>query len=313
MQGLEISEKFFEEYGRPMLEAEFHDVLPLLAAGLMGSGSECFGFDDEVSRDHDFEPGFCLFIPGEDKLDRRTAFLLERAYQKLPMEYMELRRSLVSPVGGSRHGVIAINDFLEEKLGTSNADLDVIQWLTIPEQSLLEATNGKIFFDNSGSITEAREKLRFFPEDVFLKKLASSLLLMAQSGQYNYRRCISHGETGAAQLALFDFCESASHVIFLLNGRYMPYYKWRFRAMRGLPKFSEEADLLEYLITTGNGGDSVSDKEAVIDTIVSDVIDCLMDRSLTDAICQDLEKHAYSVNDRIRDGELRNMHILAAI
>ena len=83
--------------------------------------------------------------------------------------------------------------------------------------------------------------------------------------------------------------------------------------MRSLPKFSEEADLLEYLITTGNGGDSVSDKEAVIDTIVSDVIDCLMDRSLTDAICQDLEKHAYSVNDRIRDGELRNMHILAAI
>jgi hypothetical protein len=170
-----------------------------------------------------------------------------------------------------------------------------------------------MFFDNYGVMTDIREKLSFFPEDVFLKRLASNLLLMAQSGQYNYRRCVDHGETGAAQLALFDFCESASHVIFLLNGRYMPYYKWRFRAMRNLPKFAEEADLLEYLITTGNGGDSVSDKEAVIETIVSDVIDELMDRHLTDAICQDLEKHAYSVNDRIAGGELRNMHILAAI
>ncbi len=313
MQGLELSEKFFEEYGRPVLESDFSDVLPLLAAGLIGSGSECFGYDDEVSRDHDFEPGFCLFIPDEDVLDRRTAFLLERAYQKLPMEYMGLRRSLVSPVGGSRHGVILIDDFLTEKLGSADADLDTVQWLTIPEQSLLELINGRMFFDNYGVMTDIREKLRFFPEDVFLKKLASNLLLMAQSGQYNYRRCMDHGETGAAQLALFDFTESASHVMFLLNGRYMPYYKWRFRAMRELPRFAEEADLLEYLITTGNAGDSVSDKEAVIETIVSDVIDELMDRGLTDAVCQDLEKHAYSVNDRIAGGELRNMHILAAI
>ena len=313
MKGLELSEKYFEEYGRPMLESEFPDVLPLLACGLVGSGSECLGYDDELSRDHDFEPGFCIFIPDEEQLDRRTAFLLERAYQKLPKEYMGFRRSLISPVGGSRHGVIRIGDFLTEKLGSGYADPDTLQWLSIPEQSLLEAVNGKIFFDNAGLITEARRKLGFFPRDIFLKKLASNLLIMAQSGQYNYLRSLDHGETGAAQLALFDFCESASHVIFLLNGRYMPYYKWRFRAMRELPLFSEDADLIEYLITTGNDPETARDKAAVIETIVSEIIDCLMERDLTDAICQDLEKHAYSVNDRITDGELRNMHILAAI
>ena len=83
--------------------------------------------------------------------------------------------------------------------------------------------------------------------------------------------------------------------------------------MRELPRFSEEADLLEYLITTGNTGDSAADKEAVIETITFDIIDELMDRKLTEAICQDLEKHAYSVNDRIADAGIRNMHILAAI
>ena len=82
-----------------------------LAAGLVGAGSECLGFDDEISTDHDFEPGFCLFLPGEDVVDRRTAFLLERAYAKLPKQFLGFERSLIAPVGGSRHGVIRTADF----------------------------------------------------------------------------------------------------------------------------------------------------------------------------------------------------------
>ena len=64
MNGLELSRAFFEECGRPMLEESFPSLLPYLAAGLCGSGSECFGYDDALSRDHDFEPGFLLFLPG---------------------------------------------------------------------------------------------------------------------------------------------------------------------------------------------------------------------------------------------------------
>ena len=84
MKGLELSRAFFEEYGMPMLQEEFPQLLMYLAAGLTGSGSECFGFDDEVSRDHDFEPGFCIFLPGEEVVSRKDAFRLERAYAKLP-------------------------------------------------------------------------------------------------------------------------------------------------------------------------------------------------------------------------------------
>ena len=73
MKGLEIARAYYEEYGEPMLRERFPALMPFIAAGLTGSGSECWGFDDEVSRDHDFEPGFCLFLPGEDVVDRRTA------------------------------------------------------------------------------------------------------------------------------------------------------------------------------------------------------------------------------------------------
>ena len=61
-KGLDLCEAFFEEYGLPMLQSEFPAYLPYIAAGLVGEGSECFGFDDEISRDHDFGPGFCLWL-----------------------------------------------------------------------------------------------------------------------------------------------------------------------------------------------------------------------------------------------------------
>ena len=110
MKGLELAQQYYTTYGEAMLREQFPQVAPYVAAGLAGSGSECYGYDDETSRDHDFEPAFCLFLPGEDLVDRRAAFLLERAYAKLPKQFMGLERSPISPVGGSRHGVIRMQD-----------------------------------------------------------------------------------------------------------------------------------------------------------------------------------------------------------
>ncbi|MBQ1414659.1 MAG: DUF4037 domain-containing protein, partial [Lachnospiraceae bacterium] len=281
-------------------------LLPHLAAGLIGSGSECFGYDDALSQDHDFEPGFCLFLPGENVVDRRSAFLLERAYAKLPREFMGFRRPLMQPVGGARRGVLRLDEFLTDKLGSPDGQLSLQQWLAVPEQSLAEVTNGELFFDGSGELTAVRESLRFFPEDVMRKKLAGHLLLMAQAGQYNYRRCLAHGETGAAQLAVFEFVKSAAAAAFLLARTYQPYYKWSFRALRALPSpLSPDAELFEYLLTTDNDPETAEEKY--------DVIDELIGQDLTKAVCGDLEKHAYSVNDGIADAGLRNMHILAAV
>ena len=313
MKGLELAEKYYLEFGKSMINTEFPDIKDKIAIGLAGSGSECFGFDDDISTDHDFEPGFCIFIPGEDIVDRKTEFRLERAYSKLPKEFMGLKKSLVSPVGGSRRGVIRISDFLLEKTGTADGSLTVSQWLTVSENSLLEATNGKIFFDGLGLLTKVRESIGYLPDDIRIKKLAGNLLIMAQAGQYNYPRCLMRGETGAAQLAAFEFTKAAINVIFLLNKKYVPYYKWCFRAMRDLDKLSALCDTLEFLISSENYGAVCETKTEVIEDTARMVIEELQSNALTEAICLDLEKHAYSVNDRICDPAIRNMHILSAI
>ena len=313
MNGMEISREFYKAYGEPMLREQFPELLPYLAAGLTGSGSECFGYDDEVSRDHDFEPGFCLFLPGEDVVDRRTAFQLERAYAKLPKEFMGVKRSMMQPVGGARRGVLRTPEFFLEKTGSADGALTVQQWLTVPSSALAEAVNGEIWLDGYGEVTRIREGLSGWPEDIRKKKLAGSLLLMAQSGQYNYLRCVRHGEAAAAQLAVSEFVRSTMETVFLLNNAYMPYYKWSFRAMRALPKLALEAELLEFLLTTDNEDDMAQEKYDVIEGIAADVIEELQEQELTEAICGDLEKHAYSVNDGVQDAELRNMHVLAAV
>ncbi|MEE3378141.1 MAG: hypothetical protein VZR35_06650, partial [Lachnospiraceae bacterium] len=64
---------------------------------------------------------------------------------------------------------------------------------------------------------------------------------------------------------------------------------------------------------TDNDAALAEEKQNVIEGICADIIDELMDQGITKAICGDLEKHAYSVNDMIADPAIRNMHILAAV
>jgi hypothetical protein len=313
MQGLELARAYYEQFGKPMLDEKFPELLPHIAVGLFGSGSECFGFDDDISRDHDFEPGFMLLLPGEDVVSRRQAFLLERAYAGLPREFMGLRRGLMQPAGGPRRGVLRTADFFMDKVGSPDGALTLGQWLDTPGYALAEAVNGEVFFDGSGEVTAIRQYLSAWPEDIRKKKLAGRLLLMAQAGQYNYPRCLRHGEKGAAQLAAIEFARNCMSAVFLLNGVYQPYCKWAFRAMRELSRLSLLAELMEYLLTTDNDGDMAAEKARVIEGMAADVIAELQRQGLTQANCGDLEKHAYSVNDSIADGDIRNLHILEAV
>ena len=313
MKGIELSELFYREYGEPMLKERFAEYLPFIAVGLTGCGSERFGYDDCISCDHDFEAGFCVFLPDESLVDRKTEFALERAYSKLPCEFMGVKRAQISAVGGNRYGIMRISDFLLEKTGSPDGELSLKQWLFTPEQSLAEATNGKIFYDGLGVFSKIRKTLEYMSEDVRLKKLAGELLMMGQSGQYNYLRCVARGESGAAQLAVIQFVSSAMHVIFLLNKKYMPYYKWSFRALRELDKLSELSFDLEYLISSGNSESEVAQKQIKIERISTEIIKMLLEQGISDFCENELEGHAYAVNSKISDAELRNMHILSAV
>ena len=226
---------------------------------------------------------------------------------------MEFERSKLNPVGGNRHGVIRISKFFKDKVGDSNGNITTDGWFYISEQFLLEATNGKIFCDNFGLMTDIRNRLSYLPKDIRLKKLAGNILVMAQSGQYNYKRCIDRQETGAAQLAIGEFVNATLKVIFLLNKKYMPYYKWSFRALKDLELLSELSDQLEYLISSTNTKKESELKIEIIENIAKSIINELEKQSLTRASSNNLVNHAYSINDKIQDSEIRNLNVMYAV
>jgi len=306
MKGMELCERYWRTFGEGMMKEQFPDLLPRIAVGLAGSGSECLGYDDELSRDHDFEVGFCLFLPRD--IDSRRAFALERAYAALPSSFEGIARPRLTPAGGSRRGVIWQEDFLRDRTGRQDGHVEGVEWLHLPEQALLEASGGRIFRDDSGAFSAVRRHLAFLPEDVRRKKLAGCFLLMGQAGLYNLPRCLARGEEGAARLALHEFVMQAAHAVFLLHSAYMPYYKWCFRAMRELALGGEYESRLTRLVTGETAG-----REKEITALCRDLCTLAAGQGLDGYRGDTMEGHADSVNRGIEDECIRNLPLLYGV
>ena len=302
MKGLEEAKALYVSRGAKMIRTLFPEAEGRIAVGLAGHGSECFGFDDELSRDHDFEPGFCLWVTDEDDLAFGTR--LSHAYRGLIAGLPAERSAL----GEKKLGVLRTSDFYRRYTGCAGAPESPEHWLALPSYALAEATNGEVWRDDLGEFSAVRETLLHgMPEDVRRKKIAARAVSMAQAGQYNYARCLKHGEAGAAQLALTEFVRSACSMVFLLNRAHEPYYKWVFRAMARLERLSELREALEFLLIGEN--DSAL-KQGVAEDICAQVITELKRQELTDSSSDYLEAHAFEVQERIESRALRSMHIM---
>ena len=299
MKGMEISRRYFEEYGKNLVQGEFKEYM---AAGLAGEGSECFGYDDDISSDHDFGPGFIIWLP--DDIYRREGEKLQAMYDMLPRSYMGYER-IKSVYGGGRVGVMSIEDFYMKFTGIRKAPEDNIEWFKIPETFLATATNGQVFIDNLGLFSEIRAKLKgFYPEDVVKKKLAAKCALMAQSGQYNYPRSLKRGDMQAAYFACCEFVKNALSAIFILNSTYMPYYKWAFKKAEELICLKEDVTILKQITQMGEG----ENKAHLIEEISLHIGAELNKRAMTRTGDSFLQSHGEELMRSVNDARLKGLH-----
>ena len=173
---------------------------------------------------------------------------LQAAYDALPKAFMGFAERMEEKQGKGRVGVLCLEDFYLELLGRESAPESVQDWFAIPESALCTAVNGRVFEDSLGRFTGIREALlAYYPEEVWRKKLAESLAKAAQAGQYNYARAMKRGERIAAEISLTEFVREAMQIVYLLNKKYAPFYKWMHRGLKELSVCGEVGDMLSLL------------------------------------------------------------------
>lgn len=310
LTGLRLARDYWLACVRPMIAERYPDHVHRIAAGLVGHGSECYGFDDALSRDHDFGPRVCLWLtPGDFA---RIGADLQRDYDALPDVFHGVSRSEATPRArgeGRRDGVFEIGAFFTSITGgpVAPGSDEPHLWLALDEATLAAATNGRVFADALGAFSKARRSFRLMPDDVRLSLVSRRLGMIAQAGQYNLPRMLERGDGAAAWLCVERFADAVSSLVFLLNDPatvgYAPYYKWRFAGLRALSRragrrLTDVCARLERLLRVssaacfggagfGEGGagarPNVDEALAIVDAICRRIVEELRAQGLTES------------------------------
>jgi hypothetical protein len=244
---IDKNRRFYDRFVADMIHSKFPDYEDRIAVGIAGEGSDCFGFDDEISRDHDFGTGVCLWVTDEDMA--RFGNLLSIAYNEL---VDSVERAYFTERLRERRGVMTIRRFYSNILNIEcDPEKGVLtddDWYRLDHSCLKTATNGEVFRDDAGVFTAFRNYLMgYYPDRVWRARIAEQLHEYASAFQVNYTRCMTRGDTVAAELCRARGISSAMELFFLLKREYPPYYKWTFRALSELDKEGTVSEKLREL------------------------------------------------------------------
>lgn len=310
--GMELSHDFYIDEAKDLIADTFVDCMDRIAVGLVGEGSICYEFDDHISRDHDWGPGFCIWLNRDDF--HRVGHMVQALYEGLPVFYKGYQTLLSGSLLDQRVGVFEINSFYKKFLGVSSIPISVEKWMSMSEASLSAATNGKIFTDPDGQFSFYRNYLlEHYPEAVRQKRMAFNCLTAGQTGQYNFDRSLKRGEQAAALLAKAKFIESSIAIIFLLNKVYRPFYKWIHHGLQQLQILGEEG----YRLITGMTkltpgismrGQWLQDME-LIEELSLLIIGELQKQGISSSSSDFLMDHGVAINNSITDNSLRKLPV----
>ncbi|MGK6317736.1 DUF4037 domain-containing protein [Neorhizobium sp. DT-125] len=208
------------------------------AAARIGLGSEVLGYDTEMSADHDYGPCVQIFLP-ETGFSTLAADLMEVMDRSLPdtFEQWAVRYptnvrppAANGPEGmlGSDHGVelYTVSAWCERFLGRRFVtELSAGDWLSYSEQLFLTATAGAVFRDDIGELSALRDRLSYFPRDVWLYKLAAQWGRIAEERAYIGRTGDVGDELGSRVIAA-RMVQNLMRLAMLIERRYAPYPKW---------------------------------------------------------------------------------------
>jgi hypothetical protein len=234
--GLDLCQRFFQDAVAPLLA----DAFPTLvySAGRLDRGSDVLGFDTPLSRDHHWGPRVTLFLSEPDHVAHAPA-IDDLMAQQLPVEVQGYPTHFHTPeIDGGRltyrkehpiqHGVTVTTPsiFFTEYLGVdATGRLTAREWLAIPSQLLRTVRSGRVFHDGLEVLGAIRERLHWYPRDVWLYLMANQWRRIDQEMPF-VGRTGDVGDDLGSRLLVGRLVIEAMRLAFLQERRYPPYFKW---------------------------------------------------------------------------------------
>ena len=235
--GIDLSESFYNDAAKPILETRFPHLQ--YSAGILGWSSEVLGYDDLTSTDHNWGPRFQLFLSKQDYIS--YADLISNAFsEKLPLEFRgyptnfgisvqgdqrAMERIVTGPVA-HKIDIHTVEDYFERYLGlTPEGEINAADWLSFSEHKLLAVTRGKVFRDGLGSLERLRQRFSYYPQDVWLYILAAQWAKLSEEETF-VGRCGEVGDELGSMLIAVRQVRNLMHLCFMLEKKYAPYSKW---------------------------------------------------------------------------------------
>ncbi|HET9872715.1 MAG TPA: DUF4037 domain-containing protein [Propionibacteriaceae bacterium] len=211
--GLELSRQLYRETVAPVLEAAFPDLV--YSAAVMGRGSEVLGFDDEMSRDHNWEPRVSIFVGAKDLAGRGEA-IAAAVRGRLPATFRG---------HPTQFEVVTSRGYFLDHLGLDiDGEIAARDWLTISEQQLNMFTTGAVFHDDLG-LQAVRDRLAYYPHDVWLYLLVAGWWRVHPEVNLVGRAGFVGDEMGSALIGS-QLVQGLMRLCFLMEKQYAPYAKW---------------------------------------------------------------------------------------
>ncbi len=230
----EGSRRFYENQVAALIREKFKEYENRIAVGIVGEGSDCFGYDDFISRDHDFGTGVVMWLTNKDRKEfgDRLSQEYDNLIRSIPGNNLTVRLS-------ERRGVMTVNGFYSNILGIAcdaeKAELSEEEWFRLDHNTLATAVNGEVFRDDPGVFTAFRKLLLdYYPDRVWKVRIINELHKFSAALQVNYARCMSRGDIVAARMAHLEGLQAAMQLFFLMKREFPPYYKWTYRRLSEL-------------------------------------------------------------------------------
>jgi hypothetical protein len=245
VRGHEVTRRYFFEWGLPYLKDNHSEVVGRLAAGMIG-GSDSIGADDEISRDHNWGPGFAIWMTHEDFTSVGPALCAD-LHQAAPdtFEGFDVAACFGSKVKSIR--VRSMDEFfVDETGGYKEMPNDTSAWNPSrrDESHLYFLKHGHVFHP-LGEFSQRREGFCTWPRHELLNRIANSSWQLWHYGEYNFDRVASRGDALAVLLCKAEFVHYAMRLCFYLEEDYVPFWKWTsycFRHIEGVGDIAAQLD-----------------------------------------------------------------------